>query len=242
MSTTQPSDTLRALLDSRVQNIKKYIDQLNGDRDRAQRLIDNTVPVLGQAERDLNEALAAIGILFGQTAPLAPRDIRSEEHVLGLQVGPLKMGPPNYDVPSRDLDFYRATMRALADQANHQARLVGDELARREQAATEQTTAFPQVPPADATRPDATQVIPAVTHPHHPYADFVGRTVEIDLDDSTGCTGVFTLDDSGQNFMIGRKRLRPITAIRHIKTVEPPASVDPVMATPAQQDGQVTEP
>jgi hypothetical protein len=91
-------------------------------------------------------------MLAGEHAPLAPRDVVSDDDVLGVRIGPLMLAPAS--AGAADLRLYLGTVRAISDALIRQARLAGDAL----RAAETPTGEMPLVQPDDlpVAAPDPT--------------------------------------------------------------------------------------
>jgi len=160
-------------------------------------------------------------LLLGEHAPLTPGHISSDEDVLGLRVGPLLLCPPG-DAGVADLRLHAETMRAVYQQAIHQARLAEDAIAAMTTPAGAPPAAPADAPDAPADEPDgepddalddelaapgdvdADAGTAAITEPPPQYADLVGRPVIVNwLDGLThgvlidATADVLRLDDEG---------------------------------------------
>lgn len=109
-----------------MSDIRNY---LIGEANKIEGYLAKNADGRSRAEHDL-KAIRALYDAFGtDRAQLLPADVRSAGQELGLHVGSLFIAPPQI-ASAAEVRRYVGVMRALVDQANHQA-VLGVQLADR---------------------------------------------------------------------------------------------------------------
>lgn len=119
---------------------------------------------LAGTEEHLHAIQSLRALTSGDFTMLAPGQIASSDGVLGLSVGPMQLAPPD-GATIADLRLYAGTLRAIYDQALHQARLVGDTISEREHRAVQANRPTGELRveeiAADMASPDPAEIQPS---------------------------------------------------------------------------------
>lgn len=154
------SDRTLELLDEKIAEARENLEVITRDIKQYRDTLAGFELTQFVTDGHLRNLMHLRSLYTGDAAELTPGDVQSADDVIGISIGGLQIGPPE-DATEDELAEYAATMRALFDQANHQAVLATTALNERRQRAEQ--------PPVNgvlvATGPRDTEAMPAIEAP-----------------------------------------------------------------------------
>lgn len=116
-----------------AQHAEQLTDELKAIDHETSEISEAAKTLAAQRETKLEDlrTIGSLRAMLDGTFIAYPRDVQSDEDILGLRIAGLTLSP-QAEPSIQDLQLWQATMRTLCEHANHQIVLAADTIAERE--------------------------------------------------------------------------------------------------------------